>query len=258
MRMANTYVYMYGVQLISSLLSLLPAKDSLPSRPGIVHRLDAGTSGALLVALTRASHTHLSSLFRDRTICKKYIAVVSGNLPIQSSPGVGVDNDNGDIVVKNFISRHPTQRTKFRVTPEVQMRTTAKGKFAESHIRLLAGGRGQLSVVEVEIKTGRSHQIRVHLAGLGCDIVGDSLYGLGAPSDGKRPMLHARELSFEDEKGKNVFVRAVIPEDFVKIVEDGVEGGGEQVEKWAMEDAEGSSPNAGSASASVSNEAMLV
>jgi 23S rRNA pseudouridine1911/1915/1917 synthase len=149
-------------------------------RPGIVHRLDKGTSGVLVVAKHAAAHAALARQFKEHSIGRVYRAIVRG-VPRA---------DEGR--VEAAIGRHPTDRKRMSVR-------TARGREARTGWRVLrrfaASGCAEL---EVRPETGRTHQIRVHLAASGLPILGDRVYGRGAPrSDLDRPALHAAVLVFE-------------------------------------------------------------
>ncbi len=161
-------------------------------RPGIVHRLDKDTSGVLLAAKTREAHQKLISLFCKRKIEKKYIAICF-NKPI-------------DGLISAPIARHPTKRKKMCIDPE-------KGKEAISLIKVLDHSE-KLSLVEITLITGRTHQIRVHLKHLKCPILGDPVYGAG---NGPL-MLHAHKIIFIHPLTQKVIeIEAPIPFDFQKI-----------------------------------------
>ena len=128
------------------------------NRPGIVHRLDRDTSGLILVAKADGAHWALARQFEERTIHKQYLAIVSG------SPGRDSD------YVEKLIGPHPTHREKMAIR-----RPEDGGKVASTFYRVVERFRGY-SLVLCEPKTGRTHQIRVHMAHIGCPIVADKLY----------------------------------------------------------------------------------
>jgi len=152
-----------------------------PKRPGIVHRLDVGTSGVLLVARSERAYQALSRAFEKRRMKKTYVAIVYGT-PAASAA-----------TIDRPLARHPTRRVMMTVAPT--------GRAAVSHYRTVESREG-ISVLTVEIETGRTHQIRVHLKSAGHPVVGDPLYGEArwkglAPGhrrvlrDFPRPALHA-------------------------------------------------------------------
>lgn len=150
--------------------------DSL--RPGIVHRLDKDTSGIMVVAKTEQCHREMVDIFKDHRLEKEYLAVVSG-VPRETE---------GRIVTS--IGRHPIQRQKMAVRE-------IGGKHAATNWKLLASLDDGCSLLKVVIETGRTHQIRVHMAHMGNPVAGDALYGRA--SRGRifpRQMLHAWRLSF--------------------------------------------------------------
>jgi len=159
-------------------------------RPGIVHRLDKDTSGLLVAAKNDTAHSSLSSQFKDRGVNKKYLALVHGNIPGQK----------GEIDLP--ISRHPVRRKEMAVSK-------AKGKRALTLWNKLEVIGNRFSLLEVSLKTGRTHQIRVHLSHIGYPIVGDPVYGfrktwwnrrcpeaLDIAQSIKRQMLHSVLLGF--------------------------------------------------------------
>jgi len=158
-------------------------------RPGIVHRLDKDTSGVLLVARTDAAHRALASQFSGRTVEKVYLALVNGH----------VKDDTGRITKP--ISRDPARRV--RMTARL-----AAGRDAITEYRVRQRWE-KFTFLEVRIKTGRTHQIRVHMASLGHPVAGDRLYG-APPAD--RLFLHAWKIGFTSPAtGKLVTVEAPLP-----------------------------------------------
>jgi 23S rRNA pseudouridine1911/1915/1917 synthase len=158
-------------------------------RPGIVHRLDKDTSGVLLVARTDAAHRALAAQFAARTVQKTYLALVNGR----------VNADSGRIVKP--IARDPVRRT--RMTARL---ATGREAITEYQVRQRWE---KFTLLEVRIKTGRTHQIRVHLASLGHPVAGDRLYGAPAA---QRLFLHAWRIGFTSPAtGQTVTVEAALP-----------------------------------------------
>ena len=174
---------------------ILPGEKT---RPGIVHRLDRGTSGCLVVAKTEGALKFLQEQFKKRSVSKKYLCLVSGKLlPAE-----------GEINLK--IERDPFTIKKWRVGPN--------GKEAKTIYKVKQYFGERYSLLEVEPKTGRTHQIRVHFSSIGHPIVGDKLYG-GKPLL-ERPFLHAASLGFIHPKtGKFVQFEAPLPEELKKFLE---------------------------------------
>ncbi|MGH8163426.1 MAG: RluA family pseudouridine synthase [Rhodanobacteraceae bacterium] len=164
-------------------------------RPGIVHRLDKQTSGAMVVAKNDAAHQELSRQFAEREITKIYLALVAG---ILRRPRGTIDA---------AIGRHPIHRKKMAVNPE-------HGRTARTDYRVLESG-GGVSLVECTLHSGRTHQIRVHMHHLGHPVLGDSLYGRNRQVTAPRQMLHAWKLGFTHPRSrKRMLFEAPIPEDF--------------------------------------------
>jgi 23S rRNA pseudouridine1911/1915/1917 synthase len=150
--------------LVNALLHRFRALSSTGGelRPGIVHRLDKDTSGLIVVAKNDAAHAALAELFSGRKISKTYIALVHGN----------VEKPKGTI--NAAVGRDPLRRTRMTTKP------TENARSAVSHyevVRRIATRFGKFTLVRVRIETGRTHQIRVHMASIGHPVVGDSLYG---------------------------------------------------------------------------------
>ncbi len=151
-------------------------------RPGIVHRLDKDTSGIMIIARTKYAHAYFARQFNERTITKTYLAVVQGH-----------PQSTGE--VDAAIARHPHNRKKMMaVTQTTSTRSLGTIRQAHSAYRVVDYF-SQHSLVEVKPRTGRTHQIRVHLAHLGHHIVGDKLYG-SASALINRQALHAHALAF--------------------------------------------------------------
>lgn len=198
--------------LVNILIHHFPQLGKIPGlRPGIVHRLDKDTSGLLLVALNEATRLELSEAFAERMVSKEYLALVKG-VPAEKQ---GTINEP--------IGRHPTRKTRMAVVPG--------GKEALSEYRVLASGR-DFSLLAVKIHTGRTHQIRVHLAHIGHPIWGDAIYGgpcfklhesgkkAPGPQLARRQMLHAWKLKFRHPGSNEILdLRCPPPPDFMDAIE---------------------------------------
>jgi 23S rRNA pseudouridine1911/1915/1917 synthase len=162
-------------------------------RPGIVHRLDRFTSGVILVARNDAAHRHLAAQFASREVEKIYLALVHGR----------TKKDEGRIITP--IARDPVHRT--RMTARL-----ARGRQAITSYQVLKRFEG-FTYLEVKIGTGRTHQIRVHLASIGHPVAGDKLYGAPASTLG-RYFLHARQITFTSPStSEQITVAAPLPPD---------------------------------------------
>ncbi len=171
------------------------ASFGAPHRPGIVHRLDEGTSGVLIVAKTDLAYLGLIEQFKRRTIEKMYLALVHGR----------VREDEGQI--EGPIGRDPVRRQRMRILP------TGKPAITEFRVRERFS---RTTLLEVRPLTGRTHQIRVHLMAIGHAVVGDELYGSqdGAP----RLMLHAWQMKLAHPKtGERLELVAPLPREFVTL-----------------------------------------
>lgn len=181
-------------------------KDSLSSingviRPGIVHRIDKDTSGVLVAAKTDAAHNSLAEQFAKHSITRIYTALVYNN----------IKEDEG--FVEAPIGRDPVNRLKQAVTEQ-------NSKYAYTGYRVLERF-GKYTLVQAELKTGRTHQIRVHMAYIKHPLVGDRVYGPEKDRTGaKRQMLHAGVLGFQHPAtGKYIEFSAPLPEDFTEILD---------------------------------------
>jgi len=179
--------------LVNALLHRYGALSAVggPLRPGIVHRLDRFTSGVLLVAKNDAAHHALAAQFSGRRVEKVYLALVHG----------AVERETGRI--ESPIARDPIRRT--RMTARL-----AEGRAAWSEYRVLRRF-AAFTLLEVKIGTGRTHQIRVHLASIGHPVAGDTLYG--APKAGRsRYFLHAHRIRFhQPTTGEEITVVSALP-----------------------------------------------
>jgi 23S rRNA pseudouridine1911/1915/1917 synthase len=179
--------------LVNGLLERFPELAHLP-RAGIVHRLDKDTSGLVLVGRTLPAHTRLVRALAAREVGRRYLLVVAGEV----AAGFTVDAP---------IARHPVVRTRMAVVPG--------GRVARTDVVPLACVAGR-SLLEATLHTGRTHQIRVHLAHVGHPLLGDRVYGVPAP-ELDRQALHAWRLAFEDA-GEAVRVRSQPPQAFLAAV----------------------------------------
>lgn len=170
-------------------------------RPGIVHRLDKDTSGILVVAKNNMAHEKLAEQFKARTVIRKYNTLVHGV----------VSNKKG--IINAPIGRHPVDRKKMAVVDE-------NGKEAISEYLILEKF-DKYTFLEVELKTGRTHQIRVHMNYLNYPIVGDQVYSNGRNEFGlENQYLHARELSFIHPRTENIIrFEAELPEENKRILQ---------------------------------------
>ncbi len=190
--------------LVAHCSQIMSAGDDA-TRPGIVHRLDKDTSGVMVVAKNAQTHQQLADMFKNRRVQKTYQALLHG-VPKEKE---------GRIVAP--IGRHPVQRKKMSIRTEGQ-----GGRYAASSWKVLVTyGQGKYSFVEVHIETGRTHQIRVHMASIGCPVVGDELYGPRKVDPvAPRQLLHACCLEFEHPyTGKTMSFRAPLWPDFARVVE---------------------------------------
>lgn len=176
-------------------------------RPGIVHRLDKGTSGLIVAAKSDAAHHSLAAQFKNHEVEKTYLALVWGDMK----------GDRGEIILP--VGRHPDDRKKMSTKSKRGREAITYWKVKERY--------GLATLLEVEIKTGRTHQIRVHLSDRGYPVVGDAVYGnaskIRTVTDAvlkaqfkalNRQALHAARLSFtHPQSGEKVVFEAAMPED---------------------------------------------
>lgn len=195
--------------LVNALLGrepdLMDDDEMDPLRPGIVHRLDKDTSGALVIAKTPKALRKLSRMFAEREVEKTYLAIVHG-WPVPNAS-----------VIKTAFGRHPVDRKRMTVL------RAGEGREAVTAYYVLQKGwyKGvKAALVRVRLHTGRTHQIRVHMAYAGCPLLGDKLYNKGRTSDVPRQMLHAWQLRFiHPQTGEELEFEAPIPEDFQTVLD---------------------------------------
>ena len=188
--------------LLNGLLFRYPELTRVP-RAGIVHRLDKDTSGIMVVARTETAQTHLVRQLQARSVRREYVAIVHNTLPAEGSVDLAIGRDPS-VPVRMAVSRPiAAGLTHYR---QLRQGSTPDGStVCEAACRL---------------ETGRTHQIRVHMASLGCPLVGDELYGGRGIAGAERQMLHARFLSFVDPTtAQSVNFEAALPPDFCMVLE---------------------------------------
>jgi len=182
--------------LANALLHHAPQQSGVP-RAGIVHRLDKDTSGLMVVAKTLAAHTALVRQLQARTVTREYVALAAGDL----SRGDTIDAP---------IGRHPTRRTTMAVV--------ATGKSARTHFEVLERF-GNATLLRCRLETGRTHQIRVHLASLGHPLVGDPAYGRKEAIAFGRQALHAARLGLvHPVTARKMAWNSALPNDFADLL----------------------------------------
>ena len=189
--------------LVNAIMAI--CKESLSGiggeiRPGIVHRLDKDTSGLLIVAKNDQAHINMSKQIQDRKVIKKYIALVKGVIAEDSA------------TIDMPIARSTKDRKKMAVDP--------KGKEAITHFKVLKRY-DKYTLLEIKIDTGRTHQIRVHMAYIGHPVVGDMQYSNGKNEFGvEGQMLHSKYLEFDHPiTGKRLKLEAPLPQYFIEVLE---------------------------------------
>jgi len=187
--------------LVNAILAYLPGladgDDSL--RPGIVHRLDKDTSGLILVAKNRVAQANLSAQFKSRSVKKSYLVLVKGRLTPR------------DGIIEAAIGRDPRNRQRMAVV--------SRGREArtEYHVVRYVGG---CTLLEIHPETGRTHQIRVHLAAIGFPVMGDATYGVKSTKL-SRQFLHASKLGFKlSSTGKYVEFESPLPPDLSRALKE--------------------------------------
>lgn len=169
-------------------------------RPGIVHRIDKDTTGSLIVCKNDASHNAIAELLKTHDITRKYRAIVYGNIVEEKG------------TVDAPIGRHPNDRKKMAINEK-------NGKRAVTHYRVLERF-GKYTYIECQLETGRTHQIRVHMASIGHPLLGDEVYsGRKSPFKLEGQVLHAMTIGFmHPRNGKYMEFEAPLPEYFEKLL----------------------------------------
>lgn len=193
---------------VLSVLESFFAKKKLPFSPGevLVHRLDKDTTGCLLIAKTPSAHLFLQKQFASRTVKKMYLALVFGT-PHEK-----------EALIDAPIGRHGTLRTKMSIHQAVHSRS------AQTTYRTLVSHAG-VSLLSCDLHTGRTHQIRVHLSGIGHPVLGDETYGSTASKELSKTLgihqvlLHAKHLEFLSPTKKKVIVDAPLPTTFIEALD---------------------------------------
>ena len=194
-----------GPTLTEGLLEKFPELRGVgedPARPGIVHRLDRDTSGVMVVARNQKSFAALKGLFQKRLAEKTYLAIVCGSP--RERKGI-VDLPIGRV------ARDPTRRGVAAGKAGIR---GAREAMTEYQVKKQGDG---YALVELRPKTGRMHQLRVHLKALGCPVACDVKYGgknVCCPAGASRQLLHAYSLSFSFPEGRKLYFEADPPEDF--------------------------------------------
>ncbi len=171
-------------------------------RPGIVHRIDKDTTGSVIICKNDAAHSHIAAQLKDHSVVRHYHAICYGVL------------EEDERTVCAPIGRHPTDRKKMAVNEK-------NGKHAVTHIRVLKRFHGY-TYVECRLETGRTHQIRVHMASIGHPLLGDTVYAPGRTSPYKLEgqCLHAKVLGFRHPRtGEYIGTDAPLPKYFVHLLE---------------------------------------
>ncbi len=191
--------------LVNAVMNL--CKDSLSGiggeiRPGIVHRLDKDTSGAIIVAKNDKAHIALSEQLKNHEVKKTYIALVRGIIK------------ENEATINMPIARSKKDRKKMDVDKD--------GKEAITHFKVLGRYKNKYTLLQINLETGRTHQIRVHLSHIGYPIIGDEVYSNGKNEwNVSGQCLHAWKLEFKHPiTGKEISLEAEIPEYFKKIIKE--------------------------------------
>jgi len=218
-----------GPTLVDFLKKHTPNLSSIAGedRHGIVHRLDKDTTGVLVCAKNDKSHEHLANQFKEKTNFREYIALLNG---VISQPTISHSS---------YLGRDPKRRVMMKAWTDEEYASLEEGqreglRTSVSHFKLIKTFFERLSLVSVQLETGRTHQIRVHAHHLGCGVWGDPLYrsnpklpdSLDADirkllSSIKRQLLHAKYLGFvHPETGEKLAFEAPLPDDFSQVLDE--------------------------------------
>lgn len=185
--------------------------DEPEMRPGIVHRLDKDTSGVILVARNQAYFEYLKKLFQEHKIKKTYVAWV-----------YGIPKEKKGVIDKPIaLKSGTTKRTVFGGKMMKEAVTEYELILSREYLIFKEGkkeSKETISFLKVWPRTGRTHQIRVHLASIGCPVLNDVIYARKREKIGARLMLHALSLEFKNQEGKRIFIESELPEEFKEIV----------------------------------------
>lgn len=197
--------------LVNAVLDKVDKGVGEEGRPGIVHRLDKDTSGVIIVARTDKGYEFFKDLFKSRKIEKFYLALVKGAF------------EHKEGVIDSPIARSGSDRKKMGLADADTGRNAVSIYRLMKEIKIDDGN--NVSLVEIEIKTGRTHQIRVHMKAIGHPVVGDRAYGIGSYNNRfaerfglSRQFLHAYRLVFIDPEGEKIDIKTKLPEDLEAVL----------------------------------------
>ncbi|MBH60208.1 MAG: pseudouridine synthase [Dehalococcoidia bacterium] len=190
-----------GPTLVSGIIEKYPEISDVgeTQRPGIVHRLDKETSGLMVIAKNPKSYQDLKLKFKNRKVTKEYVAIVNG--PIKNKG-----------IIEAPIGRHPINKIKRALVETGKDAYTSYEKIDENN---------NISMIKVNILTGRTHQIRVHLSSIGCPVVGDNLYS-NSKNKVHRLFLHSIRIKFNHpSNNKDIEIQDNIPKEFLDLIKLG-------------------------------------
>jgi 23S rRNA pseudouridine1911/1915/1917 synthase len=193
------------------------------NRPGIVHRLDKDTSGALVVAKNHETQLHLASQFKEKTVHRTYWALCHGPFHINNKDRRHIyphGNTPETFQIQSYLARHPNDRKRYSSQSINENKDYQTGKLAITNFKFKGILDNGLVFFHCKLETGRTHQIRIHISEMGCPIIGDQLYGKKRVNktyglkDLSRLGLHAAELGFVHPKtNEELFFKSEIPDE---------------------------------------------